>query len=233
LSGDDHVGVDEPMEEDPSVGWSLAGLNASVTAEDAWKTWATYLFWYAAMVTGALIVVSVWDHLDRRREVEPFVQPMEIHADGRVVLLQPAKPLREFVIPPEAIQFMLSRLVVDLRRKSPDASVNEDSRRNILASVCGPSSKTVTTPALRDADLFVVNLESVHPGVSARTWHAEWSETWYDKQQLPKGEHRFRADFTLARRDLDWTQKDSMAVFLRNPVSLCLEAALVHKVPTP
>jgi type IV secretory pathway TrbF-like protein len=157
---------------------------------------------------------------------------MKISADGQVVLLEPAKPLREFVIPPEAVQFMLTRFLVDLRRVSLDTVVNQDARRNVQASVCGPDAKTISTPAVREAHLVVVHVESVHQGASARTWHADWRETWYDAQVSPRGEHRFRADLTLARRDLDWGQKDSVALFARNPISLCLQHAAVYEVPS-
>jgi hypothetical protein len=211
--------------------WGADSLEASLHEEDIWKQWANRWFWLSVVLVCALVVVSLWDHVDRRKEVEPFVQTLKESADGQVIMLQPAKPLREYILAPEGIQFMLTRLVVDLRRLSVDATVNQDSRRNVLASVCGPASQTIATPAVRDAEIVVVNVESIHAGASPRTWHGEWSELWYDKQLYAKGEHLFRSDFTLARRDLDWKQKDSMAIFARNPVALCLQHVTIYKVP--
>jgi type IV secretory pathway TrbF-like protein len=210
---------------------SKNGLHLAMDEESLANKWGRRMFYALMVLSVGLILTNFWDHLDRRTSVVPYVQTVSVHDDGRMVIMPQPKPLREFVIPPAAIEHLLGRLVVDLRRISKDTLVNEDGRRNVLAALCTQASLPSVMPPQRQAKLVTVRVDAVTPGASPQSWHADWVESWYDTQELPMGEHRFRADITLQRREPDWAQPGELERYRRMPIGLCIQSALVHEVP--
>lgn len=184
----------------------------------------------ALLGLGGLLVVSILDHLDRRETVVPFVVALRETAEGQVTLVEPVQRLRDYVVPGEAIQHMLGQFIKDLRKRGLDPIEREDSQMNVQAAVCGPAAQQILRPPVREAELVSVTLTKFRPSLSPKTHTVAWLEQWSDANGTYLGRHAFEADITVERREIDWTQPEAFAIWLRAPMGLCVSSLVINEV---
>lgn len=192
---------------------------------------ATRWFRVSVVLILALMGSVAWHHVDKMEVVEPYVLTVQIRDGGHVTLVEPPKPMREYVFQPEAIMGMVRDFVVDLRALGEDPTQNTDRQQDVKAAVCGPATQQILRPPLRQAALVAVNVTSFGPTESPQTYRVSWSETWHDKLGNPLSEHTLVADVTVRRRDIDWSKRDSLAIWLRHPMSLCVSSYVINEYP--
>jgi type IV secretory pathway TrbF-like protein len=193
---------------------------------------ASRWFWLALLMLVTNVGIGVYDHLWPREVVSAFVQPIRVTDDHQVTLIEPLKPMREYVMPPEAIMHMLVRFVVDLRRLGKDEVDQVERQNQVLAHTCGAAEKLVARPPIREAALIAVHVRVAPMALgSPQTYRVEWVESYYDQRGLWKGDHPVIGDFTLRQKEVDWKKADAMANWIRNPTGLCVSAFTIHEQP--
>lgn len=190
---------------------------------------ATRWFRLALIAMLGMLASVAWHHFDKMEVVEPFVLVVEKTDDGQVTLIDPPIPMKEFLFPAEAVMSMLRRFVIDRQRLGEDRVEMEDRRMDVEAAVCGPAAQQIVIPPKRDAALVALNGVTAKPTPSPQTYRLSWQESWYDKMGHHKGDHTMMADITVVKRELNWSQRESIEVWRRQPMGLCISSFLMHE----
>jgi type IV secretory pathway TrbF-like protein len=178
-----------------------------------------------AVLLVCTLAVGIWDHIDRRRDVVPFVQVVQVNDDGRVVHV--GLPQDLITYQPQDAQWldMLSEWVRRVRWRGTDPVAAQADWNWARAHLCQGPARTLLDEVEKKEDPFK-NLGRVLRAVEVKaatatpvpmTYHVHWEETTTEStQQRTK---RWTGTFTVGR-----FRPTSQAVLMQNRLGLCITA---------
>jgi len=177
--------------------------------------------------------VGIWDHLDRRRDVVPFVQVVQVNDDGRVVHV--GLPQDLYTYQPQDAHWldMLSEFVRRVRWRGTDAVAAQADWNWARAHLCSGPAKTLLDEMEKREQPFK-NLGKVLRAVEVKaatatpvpsTYHVFWEEiTTETTQQRTK---KWMGTFTVGR-----FRPTSQVVLMHNRLGLCINALDMSEQPS-
>jgi len=179
-----------------------------------------------------LIGVGVWDHLDRRGRIEPFVQTVVQQEDGSLVSLGVPVGLLSYE-PDEGIWFeMVAEWIRRYRWRGKDAVLAQADMSWLQYHTCGMEARRLLTDEQRGwkpehvgKALVMVELKSVTKTPSPLSYQVLWKETTMPKA-MPAEEKLYTATLTTGR-----TFPSSQEMLMQNRLGLCVVAYNISVQP--
>jgi type IV secretory pathway TrbF-like protein len=191
-------------------------------------------FWWKVVAVAGLAIslgIGVWDHLDRRKEVEAFVQNVQVTEEGRVISL--GVPQRVLDYTPEDSHWyaMLGQWIQKVRWRGPDPVLARMEWKWAYLHTCGAATKQLRAyeeaekPFAPSERRVQVSLLGWNKTLVPLSYHILWQEDILDPGQLPKAK-RYNAIFTVGRVKLT-----EQAQLFQNPYGLCTTAYSISQEP--
>lgn len=185
-------------------------------------------------ITG-LIGLGVWDHLDKRRVPQPFVQTVVQQEDGSLVSMGVPKDLLVYE-PPEGVWLeMVSEWIRRHRWRGKDFMLAQADLAWVQYHTCGSEARRVLSeeqkwfkpekPELVGNTLVMVELKSVTKTPSPLSYQVLWKETTVPKH-LPPEEKYYTATLTTGR-----ARPSSQEMLMQNRLGLCVTAYDISPQP--
>jgi type IV secretory pathway TrbF-like protein len=191
-------------------------------------------FWWkvmALLLLACLAGEAIWDHLDKRAIVQPFVQPVQVTDDGRVINL--GVPQRVLDYTPEDSHWyaMLGQWVQKVRWRGPDPTLAQVEWAWAYLHTCGAATKLLRDTEDREkpfgpSDRRVsIELLGWNKTLVPLSYHIIWRETILQALQSPQ-QKTYNAIFTVGRVALT-----KQAHLFQNPYGLCVTAYSISEQP--
>lgn len=186
----------------------------------------------AILALVGLIGVGVWDHLDRRGRIEPFVQVVVQQDDGSLVSLGVPQTLLAYE-PHEAVWIeMVGEWIKRYRWRGKDAVLEKADMIWLQYHTCGMEARRVLTeeqqgwkPEQVGKTLVQVELKSVTKTPSPLSYQVLWKETTVPKA-LPPQEKMYTATLTTGR-----TSPASQEMLMQNRLGTCVTTFNLSEQP--
>jgi type IV secretory pathway TrbF-like protein len=194
------------------------------------RAWSWQVTAILALV--GLIGVGVWDHVDRRGKIEPFVQVVVQQDDGSLVSLGVPQTLLAYE-PHEAVWVeMVGEWIKRYRWRGKDAVLARADTDWLQYHTCGMEAQRVLTEEQRGWKpehvgkvLAMVELKSVTKTPSPLSYQVLWKETTIPKA-LPPQEKMYTATLTTGR-----TTPASQEMLMQNRLGTCVTAFNLSEQP--
>jgi type IV secretory pathway TrbF-like protein len=185
--------------------------------------------WHWQMIAAALVVivfaVGIWDHLDRRTDVQAFVQTVQVNEDGKVLNL--GVPVDLIAYEPQDAQWldMLSEWVRRVRWRGSDEVQAKLDWNWARAHLCGgPVMRLMDEVEKHETpfdglgkELVSVEIKAATATAAPKTYHVFWEETTTAYTQQRR--HQFTGTFTVGR-----LRPATQAILMQNRLGLCITA---------
>ena len=191
-------------------------------------------FWWKAVAMTLLVVnlgIGVWDHLDRRTEMEAFIQNVQVTEEGRVISL--GVPQRVLDYTPEDSHWyaMLGQWVQKVRWRGPDPTLAKMEWQWAYLHTCGAATKllreyeTAEKPFDPSERRVSVELLGWNKTLVPLSYNIRWQEISVQVGR-PIQRRVYNGIFTVGRVHL----KEQTHLFM-NPYGLCTTAYSISEEP--
>jgi type IV secretory pathway TrbF-like protein len=179
-----------------------------------------------------VIGIGIWDHVDRRVEMAPFVQVVQVNDDGRVVHVGLPQDLITYQPQDAHWLDMLSEWVRKVRWRGSDPVAAKADWNWAKAHLCrGPARSLLDEMEQREQPytnlgkgLRAVEIKAATATPVPQTYHVHWEETTTEStQQRVK---TWMGTFTVGR-----VKPTSQAVLMQNRLGLCITAMNLSPQP--
>jgi type IV secretory pathway TrbF-like protein len=179
-----------------------------------------------------VIGIGIWDHVDRRVEMAPFVQVVQVNDDGRVVHVGLPQDLITYQPQDAHWLDMLSEWVRKVRWRGSDPVAAKADWNWAKAHLCsGPARSLLDEMEKREQPytnlgkvLRAVEIKAATATPVPQTYHVHWEETTTEStQQRVK---KWMGTFTVGR-----VKPTSQAVLMQNRLGLCITAMNLSPQP--
>src|SRR5262245_38827122 len=185
-----------------------------------------------ALLLLSVVAVGVWDHLDRRTEVVPMVQPVQVTDDSRVMNV--GLPVKVLDYQPQDAQWfdMLGKWIKWVRWHGGDEVIAKDNKINAYLYSCNHAIQFLEQ-AEKSEGLFKVSekrtqihFKSFNQTPSPKAYQVIWEEVTIENLMQPK-RRTYTASFVVGR----WAPKQQDDRF-RNFLGLCVDSYDISLHPT-
>jgi type IV secretory pathway TrbF-like protein len=191
-------------------------------------------FWWKAVALGLLMVnlgVGAWDHLDRRKEIEAFVQNVQVTEEGRVISLGIPQRVLEYTPEDSHWYGMLGQWVQKVRWRGPDPVLAKKDWEWAYLHSCGSATKLLREyeraekPFEPSERRVSVELLGWNKTLVPLSYHIRWQEISVQPGR-PIQRKVYNGIFTVGRVQL----KEQNHLFM-NPYGLCTTAYSISEEP--
>jgi type IV secretory pathway TrbF-like protein len=190
-------------------------------------------WWKGVAVAGLVIAFGngVWDHLDRRRVVEPFVQNVQVTEDGKVLNVGLPQRVLDYTPEDSHIYGMLGQWVTKVRWLGPDPTLAKLQWAWAYLHACGSASQELKAyeaykqPFDPKGRTVSLELEGWNKTLVPLSYHIHWKER-HLSPALPPVEKSFHGIFTVGRVSLTKPEE-----IYQNPYGMCITAFSISEQP--
>jgi type IV secretory pathway TrbF-like protein len=191
------------------------------TAERRARNWQVV----ALFAIGGLILTGIWDHFDKRKVPQPFVQTVQVTDTGKVQNVGMPIELMDYTPQEEQWRDMLGYWVQFRRWRSGEPIVTQRDWAWIYAHTCGKARELLNQEEKKDKPLdplqkkqVSVAIESVTKSPAPLNYQVLWQETTLDPA-AGISTRPYSGTFVVARY-----QPPNQAALMLNRLGLCVSA---------
>jgi len=179
-----------------------------------------------------LIGLGVWDHLDRRADLKPVIQSIQVDDAGKVVHVGEPQDLMAYTPQEGHWHDLLTRWVVSVRWRSGEPVVTKRDWGWAYVHTCGGARQLLNTIEAREKPFAAtkrqvsVEVEAITKSPAPQNYQVLWAETIVDPALPVKDTQRYLGTFVVSRY-----MPPSESALKQNPLGLCLSAFDLTRQP--
>jgi type IV secretory pathway TrbF-like protein len=179
----------------------------------------------ACALVAITLGIGIWDHLDRRVEVKPFVQTVQVNERGQVINIGLPQDLLSYTPADGEYLDMLTEWVRKVQWRGSDKVAAQFNWNWARAHLCGGPVKRLMDSHEKQVKPFdnvgkkLTSIEITHATNTPvpQTYHVLWNEI--SSEASVETLHRWMGSFTVGR-----LKPQTEAVLLMNRRGLCISA---------
>ena len=187
------------------------------------RAWQWQVTAWIALV--GLIGLGIWDHWDRRVEVKPLVQTVQVDDAGKVVHLGEPQDILSYTPQEGHWRDLLTRWVVSVRWRSGEPVVTKRDWGWAYVHTCGQARQLLSMLEAREKPFapttrqVSVDVKAITKSPAPQNYQVLWSETVVDPAMPAKEAKSFMATMVIGRY-----RPPSEAALKQNALGLCVAA---------